>query len=120
MEKLTESLTLETLPKAFTHLTNEVREIKRLLLENSNEQPIEADRWFDLNELCSYHPDKPSKPTVYGWVNLGAIPVHKGGKKLRFLKSEIDNWLKQGRKKTLAETASEAEAYLKKKGGNNG
>ena len=120
MDILVEGLTLETLPKAFTHLTNEVSEIKRLLLEKSNEQPTETDRWFDLNELCNYHPDKPSKPTVYGWVNAGTIPVHKGGKKLRFLKSEIDNWLKQGRKKTLAETKAEAEAYLKKKGGNNG
>ncbi len=80
-------------------------------------QPTETDRWFDLNELCIYHPDKPSKPTVYGWVNAGTIPVHKGGKKLRFLKSEIDNWLKQGRKKTLAETAIEAENYLKIKKG---
>jgi predicted DNA-binding transcriptional regulator AlpA len=55
---------------------------------------------------------------VYGWVNAGTIPVHKGGKKLRFLKSEINNWLKQGRKKTLAELASEADTYLsnKKKG----
>lgn len=120
MKNLTEGLTLETLPKAFTNLTNEVSEIKRLLLEKSNEQPTETDRWFDLNELCIYHPDKPSKPTVYGWVNAGTIPVHKGGKKLRFLKLEIDNWLRQGKKKTLAETASEADTYLKKKGGNNG
>jgi len=115
MENFTKGLTLETLPKAFTQLTNEVSEIKRLLLENSNEQPTEADRWFDLNELCQYHPDKPSKQTVYGWVNAGTIPVHKGAKKLRFLKSEIDNWLKQGRKKTLAETASEADLYLTKR-----
>jgi excisionase family DNA binding protein len=115
-----EHLTLETLPKAFTHLTNEVSEIKRLLLEKSNEQPTETVRWFDLNELCNYHPDKPSKPTVYGWVNSGIIPVHKGGKKLRFLKSEIDNWLKQGRKKTVAEIEAEAETYLNKKRGNNG
>ena len=117
MEILTEGLTLETLPKAFTRLTNEVSEIKRLLLEKGNEQPTETDRWFDLNELCQYHPDKPTKPTVYGWVNVGTIPVHKGGKKLRFLKSEIDNWLKQGRKKTLAETANEAEQYCKTKKG---
>lgn len=82
-----------------------------------SEQPTETDRWFDLNELCQYHPDKPTKPTVYAWVNAGTIPVHKGGKKLRFLKSEIDNWLRQGRKKTLAETASEAEHYLKTKKG---
>ncbi len=112
-----ENLTLETLPKAFTQLTNEVGEIKRLLLEKSNEQPTETDRWFDLNELCIYHPDKPSKPTVYGWVNVGTIPVHKGGKKLRFLKSEIDNWLRQGRKKTLVEIASEADTYLSTKKG---
>lgn len=121
MENLKEGLTLETLPKAFTNLTKEVSEIKRLLLEKSNEQPTESDRWFDLNELCVYHPDKPSKPTVYGWVNAGTIPVHKGDKKLRFLKSDIDAWLRQGRKKTYAEIASEAEQYLaKKKGGNNG
>ena len=120
MENLTEGLTLETLPKAFTYLTKEVSEIKRLLLEKSNEQPTETDLWFDLNELCIYHPDKPSKPTVYSWVNAGTIPVHKGSKKLRFLKSEIDNWLRQGRKKTFAETAIEADSYLKKKGGKNG
>jgi excisionase family DNA binding protein len=112
----------------FTNLSiPEIRQLFRQELENyfennkqSSEPQPEPDRWFDLNELCQYIPDKPSKPTVYGWVSAGTIPVHKGGKKLRFLKSEIDNWLKQGRKKTLAETASEAETYLKKKGGNNG
>ena len=91
--------------------------IKKVLSTQQTEQPNETDRWFDLNELCVYHPDKPSKPTVYGWVNASTIPVHKGSKKLRFLKSEIDNWLRQGRKKTLAETASEAEQYLKTKKG---
>jgi len=113
-----ENLTLETLPKAFSQLTNEVGEIKRLLLESQNKYQPEPDRWFDLIELCQYHPDKPSKPTVYGWVNAGTIPVHKGGKKLRFLKSEIDSWLMQGRKKTLEETATEAATYIKMKGGN--
>ena len=91
--------------------------IKKVLSTQQTEQPNETDRWFDLNELCIYHPDKHSKPTVYGWVNASTIPVHKGSKKLRFLKSEIDNWLRQGRKKTLAETASEAEQYLKTKKG---
>jgi excisionase family DNA binding protein len=119
MENLTEGLTLETLPKAFKYLTNEVSEIKRLLVEKINQQPTETDRWLNLNELCVYHPDKPSKPTVYGWVSARTIPVNKDGKKLRFLKSEIDEWLKKGRIKTLAETASEADTYLKKKGGNN-
>ena len=117
MENSTTELTLETLPKAFTKLSNEVSEIKRLLLEKSNNEPTETKYWFDLIEICSYHPDKPSKQTVYGWVNAGKIPVHKGGKKLRFLKSEIDYWLRQGRKRTLTELASEAELYCKTKKG---
>jgi excisionase family DNA binding protein len=111
-----DGITLETLPKAFTHLVNEVGEIKRLLQQKA-EPNTEKDQWFDLSELCQYHPDKPSKATVYGWVNTGTIPVHKSAKKLRFLKSEIDAWLKQGRKKTLVETEAEAEAYMKRKGG---
>jgi len=112
MNKFKTGLTLETLPEAFMFLTNEVSEIKMLLLEKSNEQPTETDRWFDLNELCHYHPDKPTKPTVYGWVHAGTIPVHKSGKKLRFLKSEIDNFLREGRKKTLHEIAAEADKHL--------
>jgi len=104
------TITQITAPELETLIENS---IKKVLSTQQAEQPTETDRWFDLNELCIYHPDKPSKPTVYGWVNAGIIPVHKGGKKLRFLKSEIDNWLRQGRKKKFAEIASEAEQYLK-------
>ena len=111
------TITQITAPELETLIENS---IKKVLSTQQAEQPTETDRWFDLNELCIYHPDKPSKPTVYGWVNAGTIPVHKGCKKLRFLKSEIDNFLRQGRKKTLAETANEADTYLKKKGVNNG
>ncbi len=107
-------MTFEQLPKAFSLLTIEIGEIKRILLERVNEKPPETDRWFDLTELCDYLPDKPAKPTVYGWVHSCIIPSHKGGKKLRFLKSEIDAWLKQGRKKTLAEIANETDAVLSK------
>jgi excisionase family DNA binding protein len=116
-----ESLTLEALPKAFSKLATDVSEIKRMLLEHGNTHQSEPNRWFDLIELCQYHPDKPTKSTVYGWVNAGTIPVHKGGKKLRFLKSEIDEWLKQGRKKTVADMSREADVYLssKKKGGSH-
>lgn len=112
MEHL-QQITLETLPKAFMHLLEEVKELKTLLIQKNQEsQPI-INQWFDLNELCNYHPDKPKPATVYGWVFAGKIPVNKGGKKLRFLKSEIDEWLKQGRKMTLAESSLNAEKYLK-------
>ena len=114
MEHL-QQITLETLPKAFMHLLEEVRELKALLKQKNQEPQPKTEQWFDLAELCNYHPDKPRPATVYGWVFAGKIPVNKGGKKLRFLKSEIDEWLKQGKKMTLAESSLKAEQYLKNK-----
>lgn len=96
-------------------VANKVVEKIELWNIQSHTLSAETDRWLDLNELCNYHPDKPSKATCYNWVHAGTIPVHKGGKKLRFLKSEIDNWLMQGRKNTLAEIAGEADQYLTQK-----
>ncbi len=72
----------------------------------------ETDTWFDLTELCNYLPDRPAKATVYGQVSANTIPYHKGAKKLRFLKSEIDAWLKQGRNKTISEIETEVENFL--------
>ena len=112
-----EHLTLETLPKAFSELSYEVSEIKRLLLEKSKEQQSEIEQWFDLIELCHYHPDKPTKATVYSWVSARQIPVHKGGKKLRFLKSEIDTRQKQGKKLSNQDTVLAAHEYLTNKKG---
>lgn len=68
-------------------------------------------------KLRQYHPDKPTKATVYGWVNARAIPVHKGGKKLRFLVSEIDEWLLSNRLQSQAEMVNEAGKYLVNKNG---
>jgi hypothetical protein len=114
MEQL-QQITLETLPKAFMYLLVEVKELKTLLMQKNQEPQPTTDQWFDLNELCNYHPDKPRPATVYGWVFAGKIPVNKGGKKLRFLKSEIDEWLRQGRKMTIVESSLKAEQYLKNK-----
>lgn len=110
-----QQITLETLPKAFMYLLDEVKELKTLLIQKNQQPQQNTEQWFDLVELCNYHPDKPKPATVYGWVFAGKIPVNKGGKKLRFLKSEIDEWLKQGRKATVLESSIKAEQYLKKK-----
>ncbi|MBK9109921.1 MAG: helix-turn-helix domain-containing protein [Saprospiraceae bacterium] len=59
-------------------------------------------------------------PTMYSKVSKGELPVMKGSKRLYFSRTELLEYLKQGRKKSNAEIEKEAEAYLKKKGGNNG
>lgn len=118
----TESLSFDQLPRAVIELRNAVNDNNQLIRRffEKNEPHQEPDRWLDINELCHYLPDKPAKPTVYGWVSCKAIPVHRGSKKLRFLKSEIDAWLKLGRRKTILELESEARAYTKKKGALHG
>ncbi len=111
------TITQITPPELETLIENSLRKILSVHKENEPHQP--TDQWFDLSELCNYLPEKPAKPTVYGWVHSSIIPFHKKSKKLFFLKSEIDVWLKTGRRKTVAELAGEADAYLqtKKKGG---
>jgi len=72
------------------------------VLRNLNYYPenlkkgVESEQWLNLTDLCNYLPGKPKKVTVYKWVRKRLIPFHKspGQKKLRFSKSEIDNWLK--------------------------
>lgn len=54
-----------------------------------------------------------SVPTLYGYVSRNAIPFSKKGKRLYFSKQELFDWIKTGRKKTLAEIADEAPNYLK-------
>ena len=125
MEKLTpeqlpaDVLTFEQLPAAVKQIWNKLDAIEKLL-HTGRETQTETDQWFNLDELCNYLPDKPAKPTVYGWVHTAIIPNHKSGKKLRFLKSEIDLWLKSGRRKTQAETAAEANEYITRKRLQNG
>ena len=58
-----------------------------------------------------------SVPTIYGLISKGELPVMKRSKRCYFSKVELINYLKQGRKKTLAETASEADQYIQSKKG---
>ena len=80
----------------------------------SNEQLAheQYEQWFDLDELIKYDPEKRKKPTWYSKISKGEVPYHKRGKKVYFLKSEFDQWLRAGKRKSNAEIDKEAEAYL--------
>jgi excisionase family DNA binding protein len=111
-----EPLTFENLPKAVTNLAYEVSEIKRLLLTKSNELPTEApDQLLTVHEAAEFL--SLAVPTVYTMVSRAELPVMKRSKRLYFSRIELMDYLKQGRKKTIAETAGDADAYLKSKGG---
>lgn len=78
-------------------------QFKALKSSISFPQTTQSEEHFDLESLCQYLPDRPKIETAREWARLGIIPAHKQGKKWYFLKSEIDEYLKTGRKKTKAE-----------------
>jgi len=94
--------------------------IETLLLDlkhtpkEQGEQP-EADELLTVQDTAKFL--SLSVTTVYGLISKDALPVMKRSKRCYFSKVELINYLKQGRKKTLAETASEAEQYCKTKNG---
>lgn len=111
------TVTFEEMPKMVALLLDKIDNIETLLASDKSAKNNE-DRWMNIDDLREYHPDHPAKPTIYAWINQRLIPYHKKGKKLQFLKSEIDKWLMDGRKKTMEEIQDEAINYSNsKKGG---
>jgi len=98
-----------------TLVQNSVRKVLSETSKQKQEPQPETDRWFTIEELCEYLPDKPAKSTIYGYIHSMSIPFHKTTKRLRFLKSEIDTWLKSGKRQTVSEIEAEADQYLVKK-----
>jgi excisionase family DNA binding protein len=56
-----------------------------------------------------------SKATIYGLTHQKEIPFHKRGKRLYFLKSEILQWIKNGKQESKSELQYRADTYLSKK-----
>lgn len=106
-----EVITFETMPKALSYLIAKVDALEKALLEKNEEPTTPVDKWFNINELKDYLPDHPAKQTIYGWVSKREIPYHKGGKKLRFLQSDIDAWLLNGKRRSQSELKDEANKY---------
>lgn len=82
------------------HISEEIQKLKEelqicqeLVRKNIVFHNFGTDKWLSICDLIDYLPDKTARATIYGWVSQGLIPYHKYGKKLTFLKSEIDEWL---------------------------
>ncbi len=94
MEK-EKKITLEDLPT----IVGEMNEKLDYLLKNqSDKEEKKPDFLMTVTELQTELPEHPAKQTIYGWVNNRKIPYEKHGKTLYFRKSEIDQWLRNGRK----------------------
>ena len=111
---MTEHLTFDLLPKAVTELTNEIGELKRLIIDNHNQARVEEpEQLLTIQEAAGFL--KLAVPTIYSKVSKGELPVMKRSKRLYFSSTELMEYLKRGRKKSNAEIEHEAAAYMSKK-----
>jgi len=112
---MTEKLTFDELPNAVTILTNEISELKRLLLEKNDQQTAKkTEHFLTVQEAAQFL--NLTVPTIYSKVSKGELPVMKRSKRLYFSSIELIEYLKIGRKKTNDEIELEAKNYLKNKG----
>jgi excisionase family DNA binding protein len=58
-----------------------------------------------------------TKPTIYQKTSAGELPFMKKGKRLFFLKSDLIEYMKTGRNKTVEEIAANPENYLRQQKG---
>ena len=106
-------ITFNDLPLSVNRINDRLDSIERLLLEKQNGNLDSGQpQWFNLDEVINYDPAKRTKPTWYSMVSRGQVPYHKSGNRLMFLKSEIDEWLKSGKHKTMSEIKDEVHSYL--------
>ena len=110
------NITFEDLPNAMSWMIRKLSELdsKIDVLASAPKHQVD-ERWMNLKELCEYLPSHPAVQTVYGWTSCHQIPFHKKGKRIMFLKAEIDDWLHEGKMKSQQELATEAEDFIKSK-----
>lgn len=53
------------------------------------------DRWLSVGEIAEYL--GISKDTVYAWITAKRFPGHRIGRLWKFKRSEVDDWVRQGR-----------------------
>jgi len=95
-----EQYSFEQLPRAVSELHEKLDNIQDLLMESRQSVPqiVELMTISQAAEFLNL-----SVQTLYGKVCHREIPVSKKGKRLYFYKSELEDWIKSGKKSTLAE-----------------
>jgi len=109
-----EALKFDQLPNVIAELKNEIKELKALLIQKTNSEP-EIDNPIGIKDVSKV--TGKTVPTIYGYCQRNEIPYQKKGNRLYFFKSEIINWIKTGKQKTIKELQAEADVLLSNKKG---
>ena len=95
-----EQYSFDQLPRAVSELHQKLDNLQDLLMESRQPLPQGAEL-MTISQAAEFL--NLSVQTLYGKVCHREIPVSKKGKRLYFYKSELEDWIKSGKKKTMAE-----------------
>ena len=87
-----------------------------LAIKHNSQEPIliqEKDELLTVQDAAHFL--SLSVPTIYCLISKGELPVMKRSKRCYFTKRDLLHYVRQGRKKTLAESEKEADNYLSTK-----
>lgn len=97
----------------FDVIDSRLSNIEGLLLDLKH-QPLQAEKSKQLDELLTVQAAAEflslTVPTMYSKVSRGELPVMKRSKRLYFSRTELLEYLKEGRKKTNSEIEAEVES----------
>lgn len=89
------------------------------VLAKQTQNVSKFDEFLTVEETANFL--SLSIPTIYGLISRNAIPSMKRSKRVYFSKIELENYLREGRKKSSEELIKETDNFiLNKKGGRNG
>jgi len=78
--------------------------VRKVLSEQIKQEPVHQeteDKFLNIKEASQYL--NLAEQTIYGYTSKGLIPFIKRAKRVLFLKSDLENWLMQGRKMSIEE-----------------
>ncbi|GAB4000016.1 helix-turn-helix domain-containing protein [Spirosoma daeguense] len=110
-----QTITFEQLPSAVFELSRKVDYLTALLtdlpLHALSTGQTEAPDLLVIKQASEVV--NLAVPTIYGMVSRNEIPFMKRGKKLYFSRKELEDWIREGRQKTVDECAKEVRNDLK-------
>ena len=100
----------DKLPEVVRQLFEKVEHIEALLFKSCHDRETRG-KFLSVQEAADYL--KITVPALYSLASRRQIPVKKPGKRLYFLNTELDEWIKAGKLKTNDEIAREAKTKLR-------
>jgi len=80
---------------------------RKAMSEQTDKSETTKTEFLNLKEAAKYL--NLANQTIYGLTSKNEIPFLKRGKKLYFKKSELENWINEGKRKSIDEIKKELD-----------